>query len=87
MGPWDNVVPYYLQALLPGSTAGHSLELRLQGWPATALYTVKPQTVQVTSCLFGGSWHCVTSVHTCSVCCLSKPGSGQHAHRLRRSWA
>ena len=47
MGPWDNVTPYSLHALLPGAAAQRSFHLRLQGWAASALYTVKPQKVEV----------------------------------------
>ena len=47
MGPWDNVVPYYLQAVVPGQAAQRTFELRLQGWQASALYTVQPQAVEV----------------------------------------
>lgn len=47
MGPWDNVMPYHAQTVLPPSTANKTFQFHLQGWKSQGLYTVRPQTLQV----------------------------------------
>ena len=51
-GVWDpgtTLCPYYLQAMLPGHAAHRAFEVHLQGWDAAALYTVMPQTINVSA--------------------------------------
>ena len=80
MGPWDNVMPYYMEASLPGAAAGRTFELRLQGWHASAMYTVKPQTVEVRCASIRGSSACVLSAtrHPQLASTRLLPEHGQH---------
>ncbi|KAK9786790.1 hypothetical protein WJX73_008459 [Symbiochloris irregularis] len=38
-----NLSPFFVQAIVPSALINRTLELRIQGWPHYALYTIKPQ--------------------------------------------